>query len=144
MKKALFTVFCLLAVAAFASAATETKGIKPHDVSGKPDVFCKVTKEPDPSLLGGWKCSHRRYNMKLHKYVTEHIEFWLVKYQDRYGLYLFREKPGEKTYRGWREYTINGNQITSRTGIKFFTRGEAVYYSWEGGDPTEMTRIEGN
>jgi hypothetical protein len=128
----------------FAFAALETKGISALDIAGKPDVFCKVTKEPDPLLMGGWKCMDHRYNMRIHKYVDEQVEYWLVKSGDRYALYFFRAKPEEKTYKGWRECTINGSTITSRTGFKFFAQDGQVYYSWEGNKPTKMTRIEGN
>jgi hypothetical protein len=142
MKKVLMFVMLMFAFVTFAFAAPETKGISAQDVTGKPDVFCKVTKEPDPLLMGGWKCVHHRYNMKIHKYVDEQVEYWLVKSGDRYALYLFRIKPEEKTYKGWRECTINGSTISARTGIKFFTQNGEVFYTWEGDKPTKMTRIE--
>jgi hypothetical protein len=144
MKRATLAVLCLLALVSLAVASSETKGITARDVAGKPDVFCKVVKEPDPAFLGGWKCVHRRYSMKLHNYVTEPVQYWLVKVGDRYALYLFREKPGVKTYRGWREYTINGSEMTSKSGMKFSVRDGDVHYSWEGDKPTRMTRIEGS
>jgi hypothetical protein len=145
MKKVLIFVALLFTLVAFAFAAPEMKGISAQDVSGKPDVFCKVTKEPDPLLLGGWKCIHHKYDQKLHKYVDEQVEYWLVKSGDRYGFYFYRVKPGEKTYKGWRECTINGNTISSRAGYKVFTQNGEVFYTWgTGGDkPTKMTRIEG-
>jgi hypothetical protein len=144
MKTLIVSVMLMFALVAFAFAVPVTKGISAQDVSGKPGAFCKVEKEPDPLLLGGWKCIHRRYNMKLHKDVDEQVEYWLVKYGDQYGLYLFRAKPDEKTYKGWRECTIKGTEITSKAGVKFFIRDGEVYYSWQGDKPTKMTRIEGS
>jgi hypothetical protein len=136
-------VVCLVMVT-LAFAAPATTGISPQDVSGKPGVFCKVTKEPDPLLMGGWRCVMHRYDMKLHKYVDDSVEYWLVKQGDQYGLYFFRIKPGEKTYKGWRECTINGGVITSRTGFKISVQNGEVFYSWGGDKPTKMTRIEGS
>jgi len=146
MKRLIGLAGLIFILSTFAFAASESPGIRAQDVSGKPDVFCKVTKEPDPLLLGGWKCIHHKYDMKLHAYVDEQIEYWLVKSGDRYGLYFYRVKPGEKTYKGWRECTINGDTITSKAGYKFFTQNGEVFYTWgTGGDkPTRMTRIEGS
>lgn len=144
MKKVLGFIAVFMVMGTLAFAAPETKGISPHDVSGTPSVFCKVTKEPDPALMGGWRCVHRKYDMKLHKYVDEHVEYWLVKHGSQYGLYFFRIKPGEKTYKGWRECTINGGVITSRTGFKILVKDGEVLYSWGSDKPTKMTRIEGS
>jgi hypothetical protein len=149
MKRVLEFVLLMIALTACATPAPETSGmgavgISARDVAGTPDVFCKVTKEPDPALMGGWKCVHRRYNMRTHQYVDEHVEYWLIKSGDRYGFFFFRVKPEEKTYRGWRDVSINGNTISSRAGFKVFAQDGEVFYSWEGDKPTKMTRIEGN
>jgi len=133
-----------LVTVALAFAAPEKKGISPQDVARKPDVFCKVTKEPDPLLLGGWRCVHKKYSMRLHRYMDEHVEYWLVKQGNQYALYFFRVVPDEKTYRGWRECTINGGVITSRTGFKISVQNGEVLYSWGSDKPTKMTRIEGS
>ena len=144
MKKVLGFVALMFTLVAFAFAAPEMKGLSAQDVSGKPDVFCKVTKAPDPLLLGGWKCLHHGYNTRLHKYTDEPAEYWLVKYGDQYGLYFYRVKADTKPYKGWRECTINGTTITSRTGFKITVKDGEVYYNWGGDKPTKMTRIEGN
>lgn len=144
MKTLFGIVVVSLMMVALTFAAPETGGISPRDVAGKPNVFCKVISEPDPLLLGGWKAVHRRYNMRLHKYVEEPVAYWLVKHGDRYGLYFYREKPGDKTHRGWRECTINGGLITSKTGFRISVQKGEVFYHWEGDQPTRMSRIEGN
>lgn len=146
MKKVVIFVALMFSLAAVASAVSEMTGIRAQDVSGKPDVYCKVTKEPNPLLLGGWKCIHHKYDQKLHQYVDEQVEYWLVKSGDRYGFYFYRVKPGEKTYKGWRECIINGDTITSGAGYKIFIQNGEVFYTWgTGGDkPTKMNRIEGS
>ena len=55
--KTVSTVLLLLAFsAACVFAAEPPKGITASDIAGRPSVFCKVVKEPDPQLLGRWKC----------------------------------------------------------------------------------------
>ena len=144
MRKVIGFIAMFFVTVTLAFAAPETKGISSQDVSRKPDVFCKVTKEPDPLLMGGWRCVHRNYSMRLHKYLHEHTEYWLVKHGNQYGLYFFRIVPDEKTYKGWRECTINGGVITSKTGFKISVENGEVIYSWGKEKPTKMTRIEGS
>ena len=144
MKRVVMFVLLVFASITLAFAAPETKGIGSQDVAGKPDVFCKVIKEPDPLLLGGWKCVHHGYDIKLHKYTDEPAEYWLVKYGNQYGLYFYRVKADTKPYKGWRECTINGASITSRTGFNITVKDGEVYYKWGGDKPTKMTRIESN
>jgi len=145
---------CLACIAAgfvfmiCALAGAQEGGISASDVAGTPSEFAKVEKAPDPALLGGWKCVYQRFRPKTGDYEAEPVEFYLAKYGDKYGLYFYRSKPegGGKVYRGWREFTIDGKEITSDTGIRFFTEGGKVFFSWERGQkdkPAEMTRIPG-
>jgi len=138
-----FTAIALMVVT-LALAAPVTRGINPQDISGKPELFYIVTSEPDPLLLGGWQCVHHRYDRKAGRYFDEPVEYWLVKSGDRYALYFFRIKAGEKTYKGWRECTINGSVITSPTGFKITAENGQVFYHWGSDEPTKMTRMEGN
>lgn len=94
-----FTAIALMVVT-LALAAPATRGINPQDISGKPELFCIVTSEPDPLLLGGWQCVHHRYDRKAARYFDEPVEYWLVKSGDRYALYFFRIKAGEKDLQG--------------------------------------------
>ena len=144
MKRVVMLVMLMFASITLAFAASEIKGISSADVSGKPDVFCKVIKEPDPLLLGGWKCVHHGYDIKLHKYTDQPAEYWLVKYGNQYGLYFYRVKADTKPYKGWRECTINGTAITSRTGFSITVKDGEVYYNWGGDKSTKMTRTESN
>ena len=144
MKRVFGLTTVLFIVIAYVISPSSAKAIGSQDVAGKPDVFCKVIKEPDPLLLGGWKCLHHGYNTRLHKYIDEPAEYWLVKYGNQYGLYFYRVKADAKPYKGWRECTINGTTITSRTGFKITVKDGEVYYNWGGDKPTKMTRIQSN
>lgn len=140
--------FVFVALAAFAPARAEQAGISASDVAGAPSELAKVQKEPDPALMGGWKCVYQRFRPKTGEYDPEPVEFYLAKFGDKYGIYFYRSKPegGGKVYRGWRDFTINGKEITSDTGVRFFTQDGKVFFSWEQGQkdkPAEMTRIPG-
>jgi hypothetical protein len=151
MKKlhaSLLVVFLLFVACASGTASQVKGGIRPSDVAGVPGLFCKVLKEPDPLLLGGWEGVHSRYLMKQGKTVQEPVQYWLVKHGDKYAIYFFRTKATDgKILRGWRGWTINGNEIVSDVGVRIFTQDGAVFYSWEKGmkeKPTQLTRIPGS
>jgi hypothetical protein len=144
MKRVFGFTMVLFIVITYVILPSSAKAIGSQDVSGKPDVFCKVTKEPDPLLLGGWKGLHQGYHVRLHKHIEEPVEYWLVKYGNQYGLYFQRSKADTKGYKGWRACTINGTTITSTTGFKITVKDNEVYYNWGSDKPTKMTRIEGN
>jgi hypothetical protein len=106
----------------------------------KPDVFCRVLKEPEPILMGSWKCTFER-NLEEGGWETNPAEYRLVKYEDKYALYFTRvSRGGKKQYMGWREWTLNGTQITSDTGVRIFTENGQVFFVWQDGKPTKMTR----
>ncbi len=107
---------------------------------GKPDVFCRVLKEPDPLLMGSWKCMFER-RLEEGGWETDPAEYRLLKYEDKYALYFYRvSRGGKKKYMGWREWTINGAEITSDMGVKIFTENGEVFFVWQDGKPTKMTR----
>ncbi len=108
--------------------------------SEKPDVFCRVIKEPDPLLMGSWKCMFER-RLEEGGWDTDPAEYRLLKYEDKYALYFYRvSRGGKKKYMGWREWTINGAQITSDVGVKIYTENGEVFFVWQDGKPTKMTR----
>ena len=109
--------------------------------SGKPDVFCQVIKEPDPHLMGSWKVMFER-RLEEGGWDTDPAEYRLLKYEDKYALYFYRvSRGGKKKYMGWRDWTIDGNQITSKTGVRIFTENGEVFFVWQDGKPVKMTRI---
>jgi len=133
-----FSVSCVF-------AAPPPVGISRSDIAGKPSVFCKVVKEPDPQLLGRWKCLWERYISKSSTTDPNPIEYYLAKYGDQYAIYFFRSKEGgERIYSGWRNFTIDGKTIRSDTGVKIFTENGEVYFQFQSDTPVKMTKVEGN
>jgi hypothetical protein len=125
----------LLGLAA-SSAASNLGG-----ATGKPDVFCEVLKEPDPLLMGSWKCMFER-RLEEGGYETNPAEYRLIKYEDKYALYFYRvSRGGKKQYMGWREWTVNGTQITSDSGVRIFVDKGEVFFAWQDAKPVKMTRI---
>jgi hypothetical protein len=111
------------------------------DSSGKPDVFCQVLKEPDPALLGSWKCTFER-RLEEGGWESNPIEYRLIKYEGKYALYFYRvSRNGKKKYIGWRDWTINGTEILSNTGVKIFAKDGEVFFVWQDEKPVRMTRI---
>ncbi len=88
-----------------ASATAEKAGIRPSDAAGQPTAFCKVLKEPDAILLGGWKGVH--INSWKGKSAHDPVQFFLKKYGDQYAIYFYRSKEhgGGRDMRGWRKFT---------------------------------------
>jgi hypothetical protein len=128
-------VAILLGLTAF-SAASNLGG-----ATGKPDVFCEVIKEPDVLLMGSWKCMFER-RLEEGGYETNPAEYRLIKYEDKYALYFYRvARGGKKQYMGWRDWTINGTQITSDSGVRIFVEKGEVFFAWQDGKPVKMTRI---
>lgn len=124
----------LVGVPGYSSASFVT------ELKEKPDVFCRVIKEPDPILMGSWKCTFER-NLEEGGWETNPAEYRLMKYEDKYALYFYRvSRGGKKKYMGWREWTINGTQITSDSGVRIYTENGQVFFVWQDGKPTKMTR----
>lgn len=136
----------MVSVLAFVVLNAIAANIKPQDVAGAPKAYCKVIKEPDPLLMGGWQCVWAFYIQKLHEHDTNPVEFWLIKRDNRYALYLYRTKDGgRKKYIGWRTWTINGKEIYSETkDMRFFTEGGEVFFKWKQEKPIKMSRIQGS
>jgi hypothetical protein len=129
-----------LIVILFLSFVVDSSASNLGGASGKPDVFCKVIKEPDPALMGSWKCMFER-RLEEGGWETDPVEYRLIKYEDKYALYFYRvSRGGKKKYIGWREWTINGTEILSDTGVKIFTQNGEVFFVWQDGKPTRMTR----
>jgi hypothetical protein len=145
---ATITALVLLAFA-FTPQASGQEGMRASDAAGAPTVFCKVVKEPDPALLGGWSGVHNRWISKFSRYEADPVGFWLKKYGDKYALYFYRSKAagGDRVLKGWRPWTINGKEITSSTGVRLYTENGEVFFSWERAmkeKPTRLTPIGGN
>jgi hypothetical protein len=129
-------VAILLGLAAFSTASNIGQAI------GKPDVFCQVLKEPDPLLIGSWTCIFERA-IEDGKRETNPAEYRLIKSENQYALYFYRtSRDGRKRYMGWREWTINGTQITSGSGVRIFVENGEIFFAWKDGTPVKMTRVD--
>lgn len=143
MKKLGFTLLMLTFLAGCVTPTPPPKGLAHSDIAGKPTAFCKVIKEPDPQLLGRWKCVWNRWISKTSETDPTPIEYFLAKYGDQYGLFFFRSKEGgEKIYAGWRKWVIDGKTIKSDTGITIFTDNGEVFFQWQSDKPVKMTKGE--
>lgn len=133
-----FTVLCALLVAWIGLVHA---GISAQDVAGTPDAYCTVVEEPDPALMGGWKCIFVRQTEEGTSEANP-VQYWLVKRGERYALYYFRiAREGRKRYVGWRDWTINGKEMNSNSGVRVFLQDGKVYFSWQGNTPVEMEPI---
>jgi hypothetical protein len=126
----------------FLSALLGVAGAEPPDEAGKPTVYCKVVQEPNPQLLGGWKCVFPLH-LENGELDTNPAKYWLVKEGDRYALYFDRiARNGRKRYSGWKDWTIRATEIDSGTGVRIYTEDGAVFLRWKDDMPAKMTRID--
>lgn len=130
----------VVAVLVLLLGCTSMAVIRAKDVAGEPTAYLTTVKEPDPILLGGWKCGYNRNLAGTQEYDYNPIAYWLVKKGDKYALYFYRAtRGGGKRYVGWRDWTISGNEIYSDTGVRFVAKDGAVYYIWQDQKPERMT-----
>lgn len=144
MRKIFFALTLLVGSFVAAAGAAADRDISQSDVAGEPTAYLNVVQEPDPALLGGWKVEWRRYREKGSRVDINPVQYWLVKHGDRYALYFYRiKKEAGKRFEGWKDWTANGNEIVSDTGIRFFARNGNVYFQWKDDQPIQMNRIQG-
>lgn len=137
MKKVVFAV-----IVAWLLSACNMSVIRSKDIEGTPTTYCKVLKEPNEMLIGGWKCGYNRRLSDSEQYDFNPVAYYLLKKGDRYALYFYRATHGgAKRFTGWRDFTINGSEIYSDTGVRFVVRDGEVYYIWRDQSPEKMTRI---
>lgn len=141
MKKFCVAVAAFCFVFGLALSTARSAEITPTDIASKPNVFMKVSQEPNPLLLGHWGCTN--VVTKSGDTFAEPIEYWLLKVDGKYALYFFRYKPSaRKEYRGWREWYLKGDEISAPPEISIFVKGNEVYFQWKGDSPTKMMRID--
>ena len=121
-----------------------TKGAKSFAEIGEPDAFCKVTKKPDPLLMGTWEGRYTR-DADVSDLDKNYIKYQLIEYKDKYALYFYRTwHSGQRKVKGWKKWTINGQEITAPGGygVKIFVQGAEVYYTIRGlKEPAKMSRV---
>ena len=118
-----------------------TKGAKSFSEIGQPDAFCEVVKKPDPLLMGTWEGRYTRA-ADVAKMDKNYIKYRLIEYDGKYALYFYRTwQSGQKRIKQWKEWTINGQEITGSFGVKIFVQGSDVYYTIRGlKEPSKMSR----
>jgi len=119
------------------------KGKTPFDNTElKPDVFCEVIQEPDPLLIGTREGHFTRAEdwADLDK---NYVKYKLIKYDDKYALYFYRRwHSGTKRANEWKKWTINGEEITGKYGVRIFVQGSDVYFTMRGvEEPAQMIRV---
>ena len=135
MKQLVTTVLLVLAL-------TSCQTMQSYGPKSKPDVFCSTAQEPDPILLGGWKCTVRA-QLETGAVDTNPMKFWLYKFDGQYALFFERiARDGRKQYKGWKPWTISGKVITSNTGITIYTEGGEVFIRFGDEQAEKMTRFE--
>jgi len=120
------------------------KGKTPFDNPQlKPDVFCDVIQEPDPLLIGTRE-GHFTRAEDWSDLDKNYIKYKLIKYDDKYALYFYRRwHSGTKRANEWKNWTINGKEITGKYGVRIFVQGSDVYFTMRGvEEPTQMIRVE--
>jgi hypothetical protein len=144
MKRLSVLLFAMLVLTACATTPQPGhQGVTADVISSTPTTYCTVLKEPNPLLLGGWKCVHKRWVGREANYENDPVEFYLKKDGDKYALYFFRSKEegNDKVFHAWRNFKIKGDEIDSETGVRFFVQGDQVFFSWNKEKPVPMTRI---
>jgi hypothetical protein len=138
MKQLWIAVLLVVALLAWSPPA---QALKPNDPKTKPTVFCNVLQEPDPALLGGWKCT-APLQLETGALDVNPVKYWLYKFDDRYALYFERiARDGRKRYQGWQTWTISGKEINSNQGIRIYTENGEVFFRWKQERAVKMTRV---
>jgi hypothetical protein len=141
MRQLWIAAFLVLALLTWSPPAPAQQ---PNAPEAKPTVFCNVIKEPDPALLGGWKCVFPLH-LEKGELDTNPAKYWLVKVGDKYALHFDRiARNGRKRYTGWQTWTVNGKEITSETGVRIYTQNGEVFFKWKDDNAAKMTKIDGS
>jgi hypothetical protein len=93
-------------------------GISDEERASQPTIFAKVLKEPNPSLLGFWR---RETPDGLNKPWV--FQYYLTKVGDKYAVYYFYDSHKKNMHKGWADFTINGDIMTSGVdGVTIFVK----------------------
>ena len=119
-----------------------TKGAKSFAEIGEPDAFCKLIQKPDPLLMGTWEGRYTR-DADVSDLDKNYIKYQLLEYKGKYALYFYRTwHSGQRKVKGWKKWSINGQEITGSYGVKIFVQGGGVYYTIRGlKQPAQMSRV---
>ncbi len=135
-------IVCLIFLLTFVGCSL--KGRTPFDNPElKPDAFCDVIQKPDPLLMGTREGRFTRA-ADIAELDKNYIKYKLLQYDDKYALYFYRTwHSGQKKARGWKKWTINGQEIAGKYGVRIFVQGSDVYFTIRGlKEPIKMSRVE--
>ena len=138
MKKlAIFLVFLLALV------GCSVKGGKSFSYLGEPDAFCEVIQKPDPLLMGTWEGRYTR-TKDISDMDKNYIKYQLMEYNGKYALYFYRSwRSGQKKLKEWKNWSINGKEITGSFDVKIFVQGNDVYFTIRDlEEPAKMSRVQ--
>ena len=119
------------------------KGGKSFSDLEQPDAFCEVIQKPDPLLMGTWEGHYTRHTTK--GMDKNYIKYRLIEYDGKYALYFYRTwQSGQKKIKQWKEWTINGQEISAPGGygVSIFVEGSDVYFTIRGlKESVKMSRV---
>ncbi len=124
-------VLCTLVLA----SCNGLRAIGPSDYSGKPTVYAKVQRTPDPLLVGCYLRSLPSEYNRPNKY-----EFCLVRQGDDYAMFYYvMDGKTLNVFKGWTGAVITGDAVTADyDGSRYFVRDGKVWQMTPTGGPHRM------
>lgn len=131
-------IACIVALTLSLWACNALNAIGPKDYSGKPTVYAKVNKAPDPLLVGCYIRSLPSEYNRPNKY-----EFCLVQEGGDYAMFYYMwDGKTLATYKGWTGAVIDGASVTAEyDGSRYFVKDGAVWQMTTTGGPHRMLRM---
>ena len=134
-----FASVSVLAVLLLCAACGGITPIKPADIETTPTVYAKVNNAPNPLLMGYWRRSApSELNIPLA------FNYWQVKKGDKYAVYYYYDSYKKIAFKGWADFTIDGDRMTSGVdGVVFYVENGEVLMQYPGRNVVyKMMRVE--
>ncbi|WP_243438875.1 hypothetical protein [Fundidesulfovibrio soli] len=134
-----FASVLVLAVLLMCSACAGLAPIKPADVETAPTASAKVIAAPNPLLMGHWR---RIPPAGINNPWA--FNYWLVKKGEKYAVYYYYDSHKKNAFKGWAEFTIDGDRMTSGVdGVIFYVENGEVLMQYPGrSENYKMMRVE--
>lgn len=138
MHRQILSALVLLGLAMLTACASMAP-ISSADVAGTPTTYAKVVKPPNSLLLG-----HYRRSAPVGINKPWAFNYWLIKKGDKYAVYYYFDSHKKNSFKGWADFTINGDTITSGVdGVTFFVKDGGVEMGYPGRKETyHMMKVE--
>lgn len=129
----------LLAAVLTLAACQGLNSVSSEDVAGTPTTYAKIVKEPNSLLLGHWR---RPQPSGINRPWM--FSYWLVKHGDKYAVYYFYDSHKKNSFKGWADFTIDGDTMTSGVdGAMFFVKDGQVFMKLPGRDTVyDMQKLD--